>query len=124
MTRYLMALLLLAAAGCVSPLNPEAGMALPKDPGRLDVQVHDQEARPVQGVWIYVEMPNNVGSTFQEGTPTRADGTATFYAVPAGTRRVDVTLPAGYSAGPDGLTRQVDVQKGKTVSVRFGLVKN
>jgi hypothetical protein len=88
------------------------------------VQVHDQDERPIEGVWIYVEMPNNVGSTFQEGTPTRVDGTATFYAVPAGTRRVDVKLPAGYSVGADGLTRQVDVQKGKTVSVQFGIVKD
>jgi hypothetical protein len=124
MTKYLLALMLLAAAGCGSPLNPEAGMALPKDPGGLVVRIHDQDSAPVQGVWVYVEMPNNVGSTFQEGTPTRADGTATFYAVPAGTRRVDVTLPAGYSAGPDGLTRPVDVQKGRTVTIQFGLVRN
>jgi hypothetical protein len=123
MTRSTLALMLLMAAGCVSPLNPEAGMPLPRDPGDLVVHIQDQDGRPIEGVWIYVEMPNNIGSTFQEGTPTRADGNATFYAVPAGTRRVDVKLPAGFSAGADGVTRQVDVLKGRTVTIQFGVVR-
>ncbi|HEX6974436.1 MAG TPA: carboxypeptidase-like regulatory domain-containing protein [Vicinamibacterales bacterium] len=119
--KWLLPLLVLVACGC-GGYNPEAGMSLPKDPGSLIVQVLDQDERPVSGVWVYVEMPNNIGSTFQEGTPTRADGTAMFYAVPSGTRRVEIRpVPAGFSAGPDGVMKNVDVLKGQTVTTRFVL---
>jgi hypothetical protein len=39
-----------------------------------------------------VELPNNVGSFFKEGAPTRADGTVKFYYVPAGRRPVEVKV--------------------------------
>ena len=95
------ALAVIASARCSNPLNGEGGLSVPKDPGTLVVRVRDQAAAPVQNVHVSVEMPNDVGSFFMVGASTQANGNMTFYYVPAGRRRVEVTLPPGvYSVLP------------------------
>ena len=115
--RMIVAAALIASAACVSPIGP--GSNSRKDPGTLIVRVHDSSGAPIAGVWVYVELPNDVGSFFKEGTPTRADGSAAFFYVPAGRRSVEATLPAGFSA--DELKRDVDVLKGQSVISQFTL---
>lgn len=114
----LIATSLIAAIACVNPLGPDAQSR--KDPGTLIVHVRDQSGAPVVNAWVYVELPNNIGSFFKEGTPTRGDGRATFCYVPAGRRPVEVKPPAGYGAAGE-LTREVDVVKGKSVTTQFTL---
>lgn len=115
--RYVLAVALSASA-CANPLAPDSARL--KDPGTLVVQVRDTAMAPIEGVWVYVELPNDVGSTFWEGTPTRDDGKVTFHYIPAGSRTIEVRPPAGYVA--DGAAkREVQVVKGKTASAHFTL---
>jgi hypothetical protein len=119
--RYVLAAALAASAACVNPLGPDSERT--RDPGTLVIRVRDVAGAPIAEVWAYVELPNNVGGFFWEGTPTRADGTATFYYVPAGRRTVEVRPPAGYSVeGP--AKENVDMVKGKTVTAQFTLRRN
>lgn len=99
----------------------EGGMAAPRDPGTIRVAVRDEQAAPVAQANVRVEMPNDRGGVFELGVSTRPDGVATISGVPAGSRRVTVTPPAGYSPGADPLTRMVVVVKGQTVAVGFVL---
>ena len=115
---HVVAAAVVASAGCVNLIGPSDDSR--KDPGTLIVRVRDQSGAAVQNAWVYVELPNNVGSFFKEGTPTRADGTATFYYVPAGRRPVEIKVPAGYE--PDGeVKHDVDVVKGQSVTTQFTL---
>ena len=91
-----------------------------RNPGTVVVRVADTSGAPVADVWVYIELPNSIGSTFWEGTPTKADGTATHRVIPAGRRSLEVRPPAGYAV--EGSTRQeVDVVKDQTVSAQFTL---
>ena len=91
-----------------------------RNPGTVVVTVVGLAGAPVVNAWVYIELPNSVGSTFWEGTPTKADGTATHRVIPAGRRTLEVKPPAGYVA--DGDSRQeVDVVKDKTVHAKFTL---
>jgi hypothetical protein len=99
----------------------ESGLQAPRDPGTVLVRVRDEQAAPVSGAGVSVQMPNTSGGLFEVGTTTRADGSSTISAVPAGPRRVSVTPPAGYAAGSDPLVQIVNVVKGETVRVEFVL---
>jgi hypothetical protein len=85
------------------------------------VSVRDQQAAPVPGAGVRIEMPNSSGGVFEVGSTTRADGTWRVTAVPAGARRVTVTPPAGYVPGADPLVRVVEVVAGQTTRVDFVL---
>jgi hypothetical protein len=99
----------------------ESGFQAPRDPGTVLVRVRDEQAVPVRGAAVSVQMPNASGGLFEVGTTTRADGSSTIFGVPAGPRRVTVTPPAGYAAGSDPLARIVSVVKDETVRVEFVL---
>ncbi len=115
--RYVLAAALTASA-CVNPLGPDSARL--KDPGTVVVTVRDETDEAVRGVWVYVELPNDIGSFFWEGTATDADGRAAFTYVPAGVRMVEVKPPAGYAA--EGAAKhEVTVIKGGTVSTQFTL---
>ena len=110
-----------AFLGMLSGGCGEAGLSAPRDPGTVRVSVRDELSAPVPGAGVRVEMPNNSGGVFEVGVSTRADGSATVSGVPAGSRRVTVTPPAGYSPGTEPPVRLVDVVKGQTVQVSFVL---
>ena len=112
-----------AGAGCVSLLNPEAGLPVPKDPGTVVARVSDQNGAPLRDVQVQVhDIPNAIGTFYSVGQWTDASGVTTIRAIPAGHRRVEVTPPTGFTAGPDGAVKEVDVMKGASVTVAFGLV--
>ncbi len=113
--------LLRASLALLGAACGEAGLASPKDPGTVRVRVRDELAAPVPGASVRVQMPNSSGGMFEVGTTTRADGSATITAVPAGLRRVTVLPPAGYAAGPEPLTRVVEVTRGQTAEADFGV---
>ena len=122
--RLIVAAIALAAAGCANPLNPEAGYAVPKDPGTVVARVSDQDGAPLRDVKVQVhDIPNAVGTVYSVGQWTGANGVTTIHSIPAGPRRVEVTLPAGFDAGPDGLVKPVDVVKDASITVSFGLVR-
>ncbi|MGZ8471379.1 MAG: carboxypeptidase-like regulatory domain-containing protein [Gemmatirosa sp.] len=116
MRRPLSAALVLLVAAC-----GEAGLPLPRDPGTVQVRVRDEQAAPVPGANVRIQMPNNSGGLFEVGSTTRADGTWTVSAVPAGRRRVTVTPPTGYAQGAEPLVRVVEVIADRTVQVDFVL---
>ena len=123
-----LARLMLAAgvlcAGC-SVLNPEAGFAVPKDPGAVTVRITDAGGVAVSGVHVLVrDLPNEVGSFYSVGQTTGATGAVTFQGIPAGPRRVEITPPTGFSAGPDGAITPVQIVKDGSVTVSFVLTKN
>jgi hypothetical protein len=123
-TSRLIVAAMLAAAGCANPLNPEAGYAVPKDPGTVIARVSDQDGAPLRDVKVQVhDLPNAVGSVYSVGQWTGANGATTIRSIPAGPRRVEVTPPAGFDAGPDGLVKPVDVVKDASIKVTFGLVR-
>jgi hypothetical protein len=110
--------------GCgLNPLDPEAGMSVPKDPGTLVVRVEDQASLPVQDVYVSVVEPNSIGSLFNTAAWTTASGTITFYGVPAGSRRVAIAPPTGFSVDAASSVRQVDVVRGALVTVDFNVVR-
>jgi hypothetical protein len=114
---YVVAAAVIASAACANPFGPNSRRP---DPGTVVVQVRDQSGAPVPNVWVYVELPNDVGSVFLEGKPTQADGTVTHYYIPAGRRPVEIKPPAGYEA--EGERRlEVDVVKGRSVTTQFTL---
>ena len=97
------------------------GSAAPEEAGTIAVQVRDEQAAPVPGATIRVQLPNRSGGVFEVGSTTRGDGTWTLTDVPAGARRVTVTPPLGYAPGPEPLARVVEVIPGQTVSADFVL---
>jgi hypothetical protein len=115
------AVVLLAALGsanCASPLGPsEAGRPVPLDPGRVFVRVLDQAGAPVEGVYACIEI-STVNASRVCGW-TGPDGLTGPYTIAAGRRAVGVTLPPGFSAGPEGLIRTVDVVKDMSLTVEF-----
>ena len=117
MTRFrsCLAVSLLAIAGCESLLGPPNR----KDPGTVIVHVRDIDGAPIVNVWVYIELPNSVGSTFWEGSPTRPDGSVTHRVIPAGRRMLEVRPPAGYVA--DAPRQEIEVVKDKTTNAQFTL---
>lgn len=113
----LLGLALLSTAACVNPLGP--ANANRKDPGTVIVQVRETGGAAVPNAWVYIELPNSVGSTFWEGTPTRSDGTVTHRYIPAGRRMLEVKPPAGFLA--DTPKQEIDVVKDRTVTAQFTL---
>jgi hypothetical protein len=117
MRHALLAVALLTTAACDNLLSPAANNR--KDPGTVIVQVRDTAGAPVTNVWVYIELPNSVGSTFWEGTPTRSDGQVTHRYIPAGRRMLEVKPPAGFAV--DTPTQEVEVVKDATVTAQFTL---
>jgi hypothetical protein len=113
-----------AEAGCANPLNPEAGLPVPKDPGTVIARVSDQDGAPMRDVTVMVrDIPNEVGTFYSVGHGTDASGVMIIHNIPAGHRRVEVMPPTGFAAAPDGAVKEVDVVKDATVTVVFGLVR-
>jgi hypothetical protein len=111
-------------ASCTFPFNDESGMAVPKDPGTVVVSVRDAAGVRLEGVRVQVhDIPNNVGTFYSVGAWTDSAGSRSLHGIPAGPRRVEVTPPAGFTAGPDGATKPVQVVKGNAVTVTFTLTR-
>jgi hypothetical protein len=98
-----------------------ASLSAPPDTGAVVVRVRDEQAAPLAGVGVRIQMPNTSGGLFEVGSTTRADGSWTVTAVPAGARRVTVTPPTGYAASAEPLARVVTVVAGETTPVDFVL---
>lgn len=116
--RLLLFLCLGAASACENPFQP----GLPenrRDPGTVVVTVRDTFGNPVRDAWVYIELPNSVGSTFWEGSPTRGDGTVTHRYIPAGRRTLEVKPPAGLIA--DAPKQEIEVVKDRTTNAQFTL---
>jgi hypothetical protein len=112
-------------AGCSNPLNPEALFAYPEDSGTVTIGITDTAGVAVSGVLVMVrDIPNKVGSFYSIGQTTNARGTVTFPGIPTGARRIEVTPPAGFSAGPEGAIKPVQILKGGSVAVAFVLAGN
>ena len=126
MTKHFVAVLLaLSAATSMSCSNPLSPGSVPKDPGTVIVRVSDQLGAPVANVAVVIsEIPNSVGSFYSVGQSTGADGVTNFgSSIPAGSRRVSITIPAGFVAGSDGLVRQIEVVKSASVTVEFRITR-
>ena len=116
--RCVAVLVLIAAAGCENLLGP----GVPdnrRDPGTVVVEVRDTAGAPVANAWVYIELPNSVGSTFWEGSPTNAEGRMTHRVIPAGRRMLEVRPPAGFLA--DTPKQEIDVVKDRTATATFTL---
>lgn len=113
---WLLFVLSLSAVSC-----GEEGMAAPKDPGSVAFLVTDESGIPIADVSVQVSAVNSSGGTYYVGMRTGADGRATISSIPAGQREARVTPPATFAEGVDPLSRQVEVIKGRTVSVLFRL---
>jgi hypothetical protein len=116
--RALLPAALFAAVACENfwqPTVPENR----RDPGTVVVQVRDTAGTPIANVWVYIELPNTVGSTFWEGTPTNSEGRVTHRVIPAGSRVLEVKPPAGFIA--DTPRQFVEVVKDKTTNAEFVL---
>jgi hypothetical protein len=122
--RLIVLAITLAAAGCSSPLGPERGYAVPKDPGTVVARVTDQDGAPLRDVKVQVhDIPNAVGTVYSVGQWTNANGVTSIQSIPAGRRRVEVTPPAGFEGGQAGVVKEVDVVKDASVTVAFDLVR-
>lgn len=109
---------IIAATACENPFQP----GLPdnrRDPGTVVVSVRDTAGNPVVDAWVYIELPNSIGSTFWEGTATKSDGTVTHRYIPAGRRTLEVKPPAGYAT--DVPKQEIDVIKDRTTTAQFTL---
>ncbi len=114
--RWFLLVLFLSALSC-----GEYGMAVPKNPGSVAVLVTDESGKSIADVSVTVSAVNSSGGTYYVGRRTGADGRVTIPSIPAGQREVRITPPAAYAEGADPLSRQVEVIKGRTVSVVFRL---
>jgi hypothetical protein len=94
---------------------------IPENPGTV-AEVSDHMGNPIPNVQVTVsEVPNCVGSFYVISVPTNTNGLARIDSIPAGTRRVEVTVPSGFLPDPDGSGRVVEVVRSATVVVRFRL---
>jgi hypothetical protein len=118
MTRFrcCLAVSLLAIAGCGELLLEPPNR---KDPGTVIVHVRDTSGAAVAGAWVYIELPNSIGSTFWEGTATNGQGNVTHRVIPAGRRMLEVKPPASFAA--DEPRQEVEVIKDRTVTAQFTL---
>src|SRR5688572_16025762 len=114
-TTRLVALLfpILFAAGCDACVTSPGRV----DPGTVVVTVRDTSGAAVAGAWVYIELPNNIGSTFWDGTATNGEGMVTHRYIPAGRRMLEVKPPAGFAA--DVPKQEVEVIKDATVTAEF-----
>lgn len=126
MTKHFVAVLLplsaVTSTSCSNPLNPGP---VPKAPGTVTVRVSDQLGPPVANVAVVIrEVPNSVGSFYSVGRSSGVDGVSNWGpTIPAGSRRVSITLPAGCVAGSDGIVRQIEVVKSASVTVTFRITR-
>jgi hypothetical protein len=124
MSRLRSAVLLASLCSVICACNLlDEGTWVPEDPGTVSATVRDASGFPVRDALVEVEIPNSVGGVFQHGTRTNSEGRATIRSVPAGTRPVRVTPPAGFHIGAAGREQLVDVRRHQTVSVTFILIR-
>lgn len=115
----LLAAALLCSAAC-APLSPDALKAF----GTIVVHVDDDRRMAVRDVLIQVhDIPNAVGSFYGVGQWTGSDGTTSIRLITAGHHRVEMTVPAGFTAGPTGALREIDIAAGGSVVVQFEIVR-
>ena len=109
---------LLSGVGCHNPVAPQ-------DHGALIVRVADQAGAPIPDVPVEVrDFPNSGSGLTAIGQHTGSDGVANFLAtIPVGNHRVSITVSDGFTVGPDGLVQQVEVVKGKSVTLEFRLIR-
>jgi len=120
--RHIVLGIALLSAGCSSLLGSEADFPVPKDPGTIVVNVRNAAGSPVEHVEVQVhDIPNSVGTTYSVGSWTNRNGVVKVSGIPAGSRPVEVKLPAGFRASADSLIKAVDVIKDASVSVTFVL---
>ena len=91
----------------------------PHDPGTVIVRVTSASGAPISGVWVYIELPNSIGSTFWKGSATNSDGTVTHRDIPAGLRMLEVKPPTGYAT--DTPKQEIEVVKERTTTAQFTL---
>ena len=92
---WLLVVALAASVAC--DLGEDVGPG-PDNPGTVVARVTEESGAPLRDVWVYVhDVPNHVGSTYSIGVPTDAGGRAVINAVTAGSRRVEVKPPSGYT---------------------------
>ena len=116
LARGALVLTLLSGSACENPFQP----GLPdnrRDPGTVVVTVRDTAGNPVRDAWVYIELPNSVGSTFWEGSPTKSDGTVTHRYIPQGRRTLEVKPPAAFTS--DSPRQEIDVVKDRTTHAQF-----
>ena len=107
---------LVFASACENPFQP----GLPdnrRDPGTVVVTVRDTAGNPVRDAWVYIELPNSVGSTFWEGSPTKAGGTVTHRYIPQGRRTLELKPPSAFMS--DSPKQEIDVVKDRTTYAQF-----
>jgi hypothetical protein len=118
-SRHLVLAITVVCAGCANPLNPETGMAAPKDQGRWLRGWSDQGA-PLRDVRVQVhDIPNAPGFMASVKGPT--PGCHDFQDSRRAARRSDAA--GRLRAGPDGVVKAVDVVKDASVTVFFRLVR-
>ena len=115
MRRALVSAAIIATTGCYNPLAPVPENR--RDPGTVVVHVRDTGGAPIAGVWVYIELPNSIGSTFWEGTPTNGDGRVTHRVIPQGRRMLEVRPPAGFVS--DAPRQEVNVVKDQTTHAQL-----
>ena len=105
-------------------VNPEAGSCVPNNPGSVIARVQDQTGAPVASVRVEVGgIPNCVGSFYSVAQTTGRDGVTEIAAIDAGVRHVSITLPQGYDAGPEGVSRDIEVIRNRSVDVAFTILR-
>jgi hypothetical protein len=100
---------------------------LPNGPGAnlngATVVVRDQSSNPMGGVRVTFQDWNSSGLPFMVSSTTANNGELFFAFREPGARKCEIQPPAGYVAGPDGLSQTVDILRAKTVIVTFTLVR-
>jgi hypothetical protein len=91
------------------------------DTGAVLAHVRDQNDAPVAGAPVGISQVNGSGGTFTVSQQTKANGDTFLGGVQSGDRTVSVTLPAGYAAGSDPLSKPINVLRGQTIQVTFVL---
>lgn len=111
----------LALTACSNPVGACDGV--PHNPGNVSVRVSDQTGSPVPNVQVYIwDIPNCVGSTFGVGQFTNQNGETLFDFMGAGNRRVEITVPTGFTA-PNGISQRLEVIARTTVTVQFVIAR-
>ncbi len=96
---------------------------VPRNPGKVSVRVADQTGSPVPNVQVYIwEIPNCVGSTYGVGQFTNQNGETLIEYLEAGNRRIEITVPTGFTA-PNGLSQRLEVIARTTVTVQFVIAR-
>ena len=117
MKKVLLFALAIASSACFGPLFP----GVPSN--TVTVTVLDQNGDPVAGVRVTFNDWSSSGAAFNVSGATNTEGRVLFAFYEIGERRCELQLPAGFRAGPAGLSQLVYIEKGKSVRVDFSIVR-